>query len=55
MRSRDAPPESGKPRKRYRVRPRRTSLRPGIDPSAFNRLLDEVEDEAVVEKIELGR
>lgn len=48
-------PESGKPRKRYRVRPHRTSLRPGIDPSAFNRLLDEVEDEAVVEKIARAR
>lgn len=48
-------PERAKVRKRFRVRPHRTSLRPGIDPSALNRLLDEVEDEAVVEKIERAR
>lgn len=48
-------PETAKARKRFRVRPHRTSLRPGIDPAALNRLLDELETEAVVEKIERSR
>jgi hypothetical protein len=34
-------------RSRYRVTPHETSLRPGIDPGALNRLADELEDEAV--------
>ncbi|MBI4701140.1 MAG: antitoxin [Deltaproteobacteria bacterium] len=33
---------------RYRVTPHRTSLRPGLDPVAFNKLSDELEDEAVL-------
>jgi hypothetical protein len=33
---------------RYRVKPHRTTLRPGIDPVALNKLSDELEDEAVV-------
>jgi hypothetical protein len=37
-------------RRAYRVQPHRTSLRPGIDAFAFNRLADELEEEAVVEK-----
>jgi hypothetical protein len=36
---------------RYRVRPHRTTLRPGIDAGALNKLADELEDEAVVEKM----
>ena len=39
----------------YRVRPHRTTLRPGIDPAGFNRLVDEIEDEAVIEKATSGR
>jgi len=35
---------------RYRVHPHRTSLQPGIDDRALNRLADELEDEAVVAK-----
>ena len=34
----------------YRVRPHHTSLRPGIDATALNKLADELEDEAVVAK-----
>jgi hypothetical protein len=33
----------------YRVRPHRTTMRPGIDPGALNRLADELEDEAAVD------
>jgi hypothetical protein len=40
---------------RYRVRPHTTTLRPGIDPAGFNRLVDELEDEAVVEKMKSRR
>jgi len=36
---------------RYRVRPHKTTVRPGIDPGAFN----ELEDEAIVEKMRAGR
>lgn len=39
----------------YRVRPHKTRLRAGIDAGAFNRLADELEDEAVVERIRGGR
>ena len=31
----------------YRVKPHRTELRAGIDPAGFNKLADELEDEAV--------
>jgi hypothetical protein len=37
--------------KRYRVTPHKTTLRAGIDPAAFNKLADELEDEAVLKKI----
>jgi hypothetical protein len=33
------------------VRPHKTALQPGIDLGAFNRLADELEDEAVVKKV----
>ena len=36
---------------RYRVRPHKTSLRPGIDAASFNNLADELEDDAVVVKM----
>jgi hypothetical protein len=39
--------------KRYRVSPHKTTLRAGIDPTAFNKLVDELEDEATLKK--LGR
>lgn len=41
----------GEPRGRFRVRPHRTTLRPGIDPGAMNRLVDDLEVEAVVERL----
>lgn len=35
----------------YRVHPHKTTLRSGIDAGAFNKLVDELEDEAVVAKM----
>jgi hypothetical protein len=40
---------------RFRVRPHRTVLRPGIDPGGLNRLVDELEDEALLGKVRGGR
>lgn len=39
----------------YRVRPHKTRLRPGIDAHAFNRLADELDEEASVLKMRAGR
>ena len=39
--------------KRYRVTTHKTTLRAGIDPTSFNKLADELEDEATLKK--LGR
>lgn len=39
--------------KRYRVTAHKTTLRAGIDPTQFNKLADELEDEATLKK--LGR
>lgn len=51
-----APRASGRPPgKRYRVRPHKTTVRPGIDAGSFNKLVDELEDEAVVAKMRAGR
>jgi hypothetical protein len=41
--------------RRYRVRPHETRLLPGIDAGGFNRLADELEDEAVLGKRPAGR
>ena len=40
---------------RFRVRPHRTVLRPGVDPEGLNRLVDELEDEAVLAKVRGGQ
>ena len=40
---------------RFRVRPHRTTLRPGIDAGGLNRLVDELEDEAVIGKLQAER
>jgi hypothetical protein len=40
---------------RFRVRPHKTTLRPGIDAVALNRLVDELEDEVVMQKRRAGR
>jgi hypothetical protein len=45
---------AGKP-SRFRVRPHKTTLRPGIDAGALNRLVDELEDEAIVAELRTGR
>jgi hypothetical protein len=37
-------------RTRYQVTPHESSLRPGLDVSGFNRLADELEDEAVISR-----
>ncbi|MDE0447855.1 MAG: hypothetical protein OXH96_14425 [Spirochaetaceae bacterium] len=39
----------------FRVRPHRTSLRSGIDVASFNKLADELEDDAVIEKLRAER
>jgi hypothetical protein len=42
-------------RRRYRVKPHKTSLRPGIDAASINELVDEFEDEAVFAKVQKQR
>jgi hypothetical protein len=48
-------PRPAQSRKRYRVKAHTTAFQPGIDLSGFNRLVDELEDEAVVAKVRRGR
>jgi hypothetical protein len=48
-------PHAAAARKRFRVKPHRTELRAGFDAGSFNRLVDELEDEAIVEKLKAGR
>jgi hypothetical protein len=43
-----APTARGTTAKRYRVKPHKTTLKPGFDPAAFNKLADELEDESVL-------
>ncbi|MDX2012763.1 MAG: hypothetical protein SFW67_21365 [Myxococcaceae bacterium] len=38
-------------KKRVKVRTFKTTLRPGFDPNGFNRLVDELEDEAFLAKL----
>lgn len=45
-----APRAAGPGPRPYRVQPHRTTLRPGIDLGALNKLADELEDEAVIDK-----
>jgi hypothetical protein len=33
----------------YRLTPHESAVRPGFDPSGFNRLVDELEDEAILD------
>lgn len=35
----------------YRIVPHRGKLRPGFDPTSFNKLADELEDEAIAAKL----
>lgn len=46
-----APAPSARNHGRFRVRPHQTTLRAGIDAGALNRLVDELEDDAVVAKL----
>jgi hypothetical protein len=50
-----APPTGRRAAGRYRVRPHKTTLRPGIDAHALNRLVDELEEEAVAERMRADR
>jgi hypothetical protein len=50
-----APQGLARGRKRFRVRPHATTLRPGIDVTSFNQLSDELEDEALVDKMRAGK
>lgn len=43
-------PRKARTAARYRVRPHKTRLCPGIDFGSLNRLADELEDEAIVAK-----
>ena len=49
------PAPRSRPTARYQVRPHKTTLGPGIDAASFNRLADEMEDEAIVDKMRTGR
>jgi hypothetical protein len=44
------PGDSQRAREPYRVKPHHAQLRPGFDCTGLNRLADELEDEALVEK-----
>jgi hypothetical protein len=50
-----SPRLADQPEQPYRVTVHHTKLRPGIDPTAMNRLSDELEDEAVLKKPTKGR
>jgi hypothetical protein len=45
-----APRLSGEPEEPYRVEVHHARLRPGIDPTAMNRLADELEDDSVLRR-----
>lgn len=49
-----APQGAARARKRFRVTPHKTTLRPGIDRASFNQLVDELEDDAIVDKARAG-
>lgn len=46
-----APSATTRAARRFRVHPHKTTLRPGIDAAALNRLADELEDDAVTAKV----
>jgi hypothetical protein len=48
-------PRAARAPARYRVRPHKTTLRPGIDAQAMNRLADELEQEAAVGRMRADR
>ena len=39
----------------FRIRPHKTTLQPGIDAGSLNKLVDDLEDEAVIAKVRAGR
>jgi len=50
-----APSSEARGQEVFRVHPHRTTLRPGIDAASLNKLVDELEDDAVTEKLRLPR
>ena len=48
------PQVGAKRREPYRVTPHDAKLLPGIDPAGFNKLVDELEDDALVAKMRGG-
>ena len=46
-----APSPAGARQEVFRVQPHRTTLRAGIDVASLNKLIDDLEDEAVIEKL----
>lgn len=47
-----APAEQGEP---YRLAPHTSPVQPGLDMAGFNRLADELDDEAVIDRARRGR
>lgn len=50
-----APRMADAPSPVYRVKPHKSALGAGIDPSALNRVADELEDEGVLRKLRRSR
>jgi len=50
-----SPRPAGGPLPAYRTVVHKAKLRPGVDPGSLNRLADEAEEDAVVDKIGGGR
>jgi len=50
-----SPRAGARSKRRFAVHPHRTTLRPGIDAGALNRLADELEDEALLKKVRARR
>ncbi len=50
-----SPGARARPRRRFVVRAHETKLLPGIDSGSFNRLADDLEDEALVDAVRARR
>ncbi len=46
------PADRGEP---YRLEPHASAIRAGVDLAGFNRLADELDDEAIIDRARLGR
>jgi hypothetical protein len=50
-----APRLGDSPSEPYRVKPHKSTLGAGIDPSALNRLADELDDDGIIRKLRRSR